>query len=291
MNAELLQFLFSGITVGAIYALVGVGFSVIFNASNVINFAQGEFVMIGGMASVFMMAAGLPMWLAFVLAVIGATVIGFLVEKLAIEPAGNATVVNLIIITIGVSIFLRGAAQVIFDRNFHSMPSFSSSEPIRIGGASLSTQSLWVVGGLIVIILLLRYFFNHTMLGKAMLATSYNEHGARLVGINTGRILQLSFAIAAGLGAIAGILIAPIALTYAGVGVMLGLKGFCAAIVGGLGNPMGAIAGGLVVGVAEALTAGYISSSYKDAVAFIIILLVLFFMPSGLFGRKELDKV
>lgn len=231
------------------------------------------------------------MWLAVILAIIAAAFIGFLVEKLAIEPAGNATVVNLIIITIGVSIFLRGLAQVVFDRNFHSMPSFSGNEPIHIGGASLSTQSLWVVGGLVVIIILLRYFFNHTMLGKAMLATSYNEQGAKLVGINTGRILQLSFIIAAALGAVAGVLIAPIALTYAGVGVMLGLKGFCAAIVGGLGNPMGAIAGGLVVGIAEALTAGYISSSYKDAVAFIIILLVLFFMPNGLFGRKEVNKV
>ncbi len=291
MSAQFLQFLFSGITVGAIYALVGVGFSVIYNSSNVINFAQGEFVMIGGMATVFLSAAGVPLPLAIILAVLAAVIIGYLVEKLAIEPAKGSSVVNLIIITIGVSIFLRGLAQVVFDRNFHSLKAFSGTEPIQIAGASITTQSLWVIGGLVIATLVLGWFFNRTLTGKAMLATSYNKDAAKLVGINTGRILQLSFMIAAFLGAVSGILIAPIALTYANVGVMLGLKGFCAAMVGGLGNPMAAIAGGLLVGVAEALTAGYLSSAYKDAVAFIIILLVLFFMPSGLFGRKEVDKV
>ncbi len=289
--AEFTQFLFSGVTVGAIYALVGLGFSIIFNASRIINFAQGEFVMLGGMATVSLMATGLPMLPAILLAVLATTAVGIALAKFAIEPSRDASVVTLIIITIGASIFLRGAAQVVWDRNFHSLPAFSGSEPIAVAGATILPQSLWVLGSTVAIVIGLRLFFGRSMLGKAMLATSYNPTAAALVGISTRRILTISFALAAGLGAVAGILIAPITLTYANVGIMLGLKGFSAAIVGGLGNPMGAIAGGLLVGIAEAMTAGYISSAYKDAVAFVIILAVLFFRPSGLFGRRETDKV
>lgn len=289
--AEFIQFLFSGVTVGAIYALVGLGFSIIFNASRVINFAQGEFVMLGGMATVSLMATGLPMVPAILLAVLVTTAVGIALEKFAIETSRGASVVTLIIITIGASIFLRGAAQVVWDRNFHSLPAFSGSEPIAVAGATILPQSLWVLGSTVAIVIGLRFFFGRTVLGKAMLATSYNPLAAALVGISTRRILALSFALAAGLGAVAGILIAPITLTYANVGIMLGLKGFSAAIVGGLGNPMGAIAGGLVVGIAEAMTAGYLSSAYKDAVAFVIILAVLFFRPSGLFGRRETEKL
>ena len=291
MSSQFLQFLISGITVGAIYALVGLGFSIVYNASQVINFAQGEFVMIGGMATVFLMAAGAPMPLAIALAVLLAVVVGFALGKFAIEPARGAPVVSIIIITIGASIFLRGAAMVVWDRNFHNMPAFSGNDPIAIGGAALLPQSIWVVGGMVIIVTALQLFFSHARIGKAMLATAFNPLAAQLVGISTRWMLLLSFALAAGIGAIAGILIAPITLTYAGVGIMLGLKGFSAAIVGGLGNPMGAVAGGLVVGIAEAMTAGYISSAYKDAVAFLIILAVLLIRPSGLFGRCQSDRV
>jgi branched-chain amino acid transport system permease protein len=291
VSAEFLQFLFSGLTVGAIYALVGLGFSIIYNASQVINFAQGEFVMIGGMATVFFLGLGVPMPVAVVLAVLVAVVVGVLFEKLAVEPARDAPIVTLIIITIGASIFLRGAAQVIWGRNFHSVPAFTGSEPIIIGGAAVLPQSLWIIGSMVVIVAALQWFFTHTMIGKAIIATSHNPFAARLVGINTRFVLMLGFALAALLGATAGILVAPISLTYAGVGVMLGLKGFSAAVLGGLGRPMGAIAGGLMVGISEAMTAGYLSSAYKDAVAFVIILLVLFFMPSGLFGARGTERV
>ncbi len=291
MSSQFLQFLISGITVGATYALVGLGFSIVYNSSQVINFAQGEFVMIGGMATVFLMAAGAPMPLAIALAVLLAVVIGFALGKFAIEPARGAPVVSIIIITIGASIFLRGAAMLVWDRNLHHMPAFSGSDPIDIGGAALLPQSVWVVGGMVIIVAALQVFFSHARIGKAMLATAFNPLAAQLVGISTRGMLLLSFALAAGIGAIAGILIAPITLTYAGVGIMLGLKGFSAAIVGGLGNPMGAVAGGLVVGIAEAMTAGYISSAYKDAVAFLIILAVLLIRPSGLFGRRESERV
>jgi len=291
MFAELLQFLFSGITVGAIYALVGLGFAIIYNASNVINFAQGEFVMLGGMGTVFFIGLGLPMPLAIVLAVALTVCVGFGLEKIAVEPARNAPIVTLIIITIGASIFLRGAAQLVWDRNFHSLESFSGSDPIMIGGASILPQSLWILGSTVVIVIALHLFFGRTMAGKAMIATSHNPLAARLMGINTSMVLLMSFGLSALLGASAGILIAPISLTYTGVGIMLGLKGFCAAVLGGLGKPMGAIAGGLIVGISEAMTAGYISSAYKDAVAFVIILGVLFLMPRGLFGVRGTERV
>jgi len=291
VSADFLQFLFSGITVGAIYGLVGLGFAIIYNASHVINFAQGEFVMIGGMTTVSLIGLGLPLLVAVAGAILATVGIGLLFEKLAIEPARDASIVALIIITIGASILFRGAAQVIWGRNFHSLPSFSGDDPILIGGAAILPQSLWVIGGAGAIVAGLQWFFNHTLAGKAMIATSHNPLAARLVGINTRFVLMLGFGLSAMLGAAAGILIAPISLTYAGVGVMLGLKGFCAAVLGGLGKPMGAVAGGLIVGISEVMTAGYVSSAYKDAVAFIIILAVLFFLPSGLFGDRGTERV
>jgi branched-chain amino acid transport system permease protein len=291
MLAEFLQFLFSGVTVGATYALVGLGFSIIYNSSHVINFAQGEFVMIAGMSTVSLLALGLPMPIAILIAVMITTAVGLLLEKLAVEPARDATIVTLIIITIGASIFLRGAAELIWGRDFHSVPPFTTNDPILVGGAALLPQTVWIVLATLVIIAGLWWFFNRTLTGKAMLATAYNPMVSRLMGINTKFILSLSFGLAAMLGGAAGILIAPISLTYPSVGVMLGLKGFCAAILGGLGNPMGAIAGGLIVGISEAMTAGYISSAYKDAVAFIIILAVLVVIPSGLFGARGTERV
>ncbi len=291
MFAEFLQFVFSGITAGAIYALVGLGFSLIFNSSQVINFAQGEFVMLGGMNTWFFLSVGLPLPFAILLAIGLTTLAGFALEKFAVEQARGASVVTLIIITIGASIFLRGLAQVLFDKGFHPLPSFSGDQPIEVAGATLMPQSLWVLGVTVAIVVLLQLFFRRTRLGKAMLAISYNRLAAQLVGINVNSLLLLSFGLAALLGAVAGILIAPITATNFEVGIMLGLKGFCAAIVGGLGNPMGAIAGGLIVGLVEAMGAGYISSEYKDAMAFVMILVVLFFKPNGLFGQRSSERV
>ncbi|MDA9981854.1 branched-chain amino acid ABC transporter permease [Gammaproteobacteria bacterium] len=291
MSSEFLQFLFSGITIGAIYALVGLGFSIIYNASHVINFAQGEFVMIGGMGTVFIASAGVPLPVAMAGAVLLAILIGIGLQKLAIERAREASVVTIIIITIGASIFLRGLAGIIWDRNFHSLPAFSGEQPIHIAGAVIVPQALWILGVTVAVAAALFVFFNRTMIGKAMLGTAHNPLAAKLVGINTSNILILSFALAAALGAIGGILIAPMAPTHYQVGVMLGLKGFSAAIVGGLGSGPGAIVGGLLVGVTEAMAAGYISSNYKDVVAFVLILLVLFFMPAGLFGKRSSERV
>jgi len=289
--AEFLQFLLSGMTIGATYALVGLGFSIIYNASHVINFAQGEFVMLGGMGAVYFLGLGLPLPLAIVAAIGLAAIAGIFLERLAVGRARDASVVTLIIITIGAAIFLRGLAQLVWGKGFYSLPPFSGDAPIRIGGATILPQNLWVVGSVIVIVLLLWAFFSRTRLGKGMLATSHNRLAATLVGVDTRVVMVLSFMLSGVLGAVAGVLITPIAFTNAEVGIMLGLKGFSAAILGGLGSGIGAVAGGLLVGIAETMTAGYVSSDYKDAVAFLLILLALFFRPSGLFGQRVTERV
>ena len=291
MLSEFLQFLFSGVTVGAMYALAALGYGLIYNASGVINFAQGEFIMLGGMAAVFLTEAGVPLPVAIVLAVAIAALVGLVVEKLAIEPAGNAEVVTLIIITIGASLTLRGLVQIFLGKGNHALPPFSGETPIAVLGATLLPQSLWVMGVTLVVVATLAWFFGRTILGKAVLATAYNKLAAQLVGVNTRFILLLSFGMAAALGALGGILVAPITYTSYDAGIMMGLKGFVAATLGGLGSGVGAVVGGLLLGAVEAMTAGYISSAYKDAMPFVLILLILFFRPQGLFGKKTTDRV
>lgn len=288
---ELLQFLLSGITVGAVYALVALGFTIIYNASDVVNFAQGEFVMLGGMITFFAHAAGLPLPLAALIAIVATAAIGVALNKLAIEPARGAPVVSLIIITIGASIFIRGATQLVFDKQIHRFPAFSGDQPILVGGATILPQSLWVIAGALAVFVCLWLFFTRTLIGRAVLATANNRVAAQLVGINTNYVMTLSFAMSAAIGALAGVLVTPITLTSYDVGLALALKGFAAAMLGGMGNPKGALVGGLLLGVLEAMTAGYISSQYKDAAAFVVILAVLFAMPQGLFGRKSTDRV
>ena len=291
MLAQFLQFLFSGMTVGATYALAALGFTLIYNASNVINFAQGEFIMLGGMLVVYFLQAGLPLPAALFLAIALPALVGMAVEKLAIEPVKGAETVTLIIITIGASLVIRGLVQVWMGKGTHGVPAFSGDAPIEVLGATLLPQSLWVLGVTALVVLALWYFFNRTLLGKAMLATSFNRSAAELVGINTNWVLLLSFAMSAALGALGGILVAPITMTSYDVGIMLGLKGFVAAVVGGLGNGLGAVVGGLLVGIVEAMGAGYLSSSYKDAIPFVLILAILFFMPRGLFGARVTERV
>jgi branched-chain amino acid transport system permease protein len=288
---ELLQFTFSGLTVGAVYALVALGFTLIYNSCDVINFAQGEFVMLGGMTTVFLGLAGVPLPLAACLAVVLTVAVGLALHRFAIEPARGSGAVVLIIITIGASIFLRGAAQVIFDKRFHTLPPFVGGDAIRIAGAAILPQSLVVLAGAVIILVLLWAFIERTLIGKAMVATAANEIAARLVGIDTRAAVGLSFAIAAAIGAVAGILITPVALTSYDVGTLLALKGFAAAMLGGIGSAVGAVIGGLVLGLLEAFAAGYVSSQYKDAVAFLVILIVLLAMPRGLFGRAPVERV
>ncbi len=248
--------------------------------------------MLGAMSAIALTAGeGVPLVPAILVAVLVTMVVGLMLQRFAIAPARGITVVGTIIITIGASIFLRGLALLLWGKDIHALPHFSGESPIRLGNVTLLPQNLWVMGGTAVLVLAVHLFFNRTLLGKAILACSCNKAAAQLVGIDVGRMLLVAYGLSALLGAMAGVLVTPITFTSYDAGIMLGLKGFSAAVLGGMGNPMGAVAGGLVLGLVESLAAGLISSGYKDAIAFVILLLVLFLRPSGLFGRASAERV
>jgi len=286
-----MQFVFSGLTTGAIYALAALGFSLIYNASGVINFAQGDFLMLGAMVTAALLGAHLPYGLAIAGGVLATVCAGLLLYRLAIKPAGDASVVSLIIITIGASIFIQGVVQIVLGKNQQTLPAFSGDASLRVLGAYVLPQALWVLGTAAVLVALCFAFFRLTLLGKAMLAVAANSLAARAVGIPASRVLQLSFGLSALLGAVAGVVAAPITTTVYDIGLMLGMKGFVAATLGGLGSAGGAVLGGLIVGLLEALMAGYVSSAYKDAVPFVMIVFILLVMPHGLFGARSSDRV
>jgi branched-chain amino acid transport system permease protein len=289
---QIAQYLLSGLANGAIYALIGFGFAVIYNATGIINFAQGEFVMLGGMLTLFFISLlNLPLVAAVVLAIIVSTVVGFVFERLAISPLKDATPLNLVIITIGASILIRGIAMIAWGKDTYNVPSFTGNDPIELAGATILPQHVWIFVITLLIIFASRLFFNYSIVGKAMRACSYNSQAASLVGIDVRKMVLLSFGISAAVGSMAGIIIAPLTMTSYDVGVMLGLKGFCAAIIGGMGSGGGTIVGGLILGILESLGAGLISASYKDAIVFIVLLLILFVRPEGVFKKKETERV
>ncbi len=286
------QWIVSGITVGSIYALIAMGFSVIYSSTRVINFAQGEFSMLGGMLMYSLSTrGGLPPWLGFIFSVLIVTAIGAALERLTIHPMRDQSVITIIIITIGIAIALRAVAKWIWGTDPVKIASFSGDSPIRFLGAAVVPQSFWVFGFAIVVVILVFLFFNRTLLGKGMRAAATNSDAASLVGVSSSTSSLIAWTIAAAVGAAAGIVIAPINFAGYNFGIMLGLKGFTAAVLGGLGSAPGAVVGGLVLGVLETITAGVFPSGYKDAVAFLILILVLLIRPQGLLGRAEDVKV
>lgn len=288
---DLMQFVFAGLTTGSIYALAALGFTLIYNASGVINFAQGDFLMLGGMIAAALLGMGISLPLAIVVALIITTLIGVLLYQFAIRLAGENNVVSLIIITIGASTFIEGVVQVVLGKNQFRLPSISGDVSLHILGAYVLPQSFWVIGVAAALVTGCALFFRFTLVGKALLAVAANRMAAQAVGINSSAILRLAFGLSALIGAIAGIVAAPITTTSYDLGLMLGMKGFVAATLGGLGSGMGAVLGGLLVGLLEALVAGYISSAYKDAVPFVLIIFVLMLLPNGLLGRESTERV
>ncbi len=285
--ADYLQFILSGLSTGSIYALIGLGFVVIFNVTGIINFAQGEFAMLGAMLANTFVENDLPLPLAFLLSVACVTLVGIVMERVAIHPARRASIVTLIIITIGVDIAIRGIALLAWGTTPHRLPVFTSGPPFDIFGAVLSRQRVWIMGSGVIILAGLYLFFNRTLIGKAFRACSINRLAARLMGISPNRMSLMAFALSAGLGATAGIIIAPLSLVSYDVGLSWGLRGFVAAVMGGFMDPVGAVTGGLLIGVLESLSAGLLTSSMKNAVAFIILFLILFFRPHGIFGGRS----
>ncbi|MBI5166347.1 MAG: branched-chain amino acid ABC transporter permease [candidate division NC10 bacterium] len=286
-STQVLQLVLAGVTTGSIYSLIALGFVTIYNVTGIINFAQGEFVTLGALSTISLLSLGLPMTLAILFSILAVAVVGALIQRLAIRPARHASVITLIIITIGADIALRGLALILWGSDPYILPAFSPGGPIAIFGAVINRQSLWVLGITAVTLAALFLFFEYTLVGKAVRACAINARAARLMGIDTDRMARLSFALAAALGAISGIVIAPITLPTYDMGLMLGLKGFVAAAMGGLVSTQGAVIGGLLLGVLESLGAGLISSGYKDAIAFLILIGILLARSEGILSPRE----
>jgi len=289
--SEFLQFILAGMTVGAIYSVVALGFTMVFNASGVVNFAQGEFVMLGGMLTVYGLALGMPYSVAALFAVVATSLISVALYDFAIRPARGAPVYALIIITVGASILIRGLTKIAFGTGPRDLPPLLGDEPVRVAGAVILPQSMLVIASTLAIYLCLWLLLQKTLLGHAVVASANNRMAAQMVGIDVDVMTRFSFSLSAAIGAFSGILISPITLVSYDMGTMLALKGFAAAILGGMGSPLGAILGGVLVGLSEAMSAGYLSSQYKDATAFVIIILVLFVFPNGLVGKSGHERV
>jgi branched-chain amino acid transport system permease protein len=287
-----LQYLLSGITKGSIYAVVAIGFNLIYSATGIINFAQGEFVMLGGMVAVTL-AHYVPLPVAVAGAVAIVALVGCLLELLLFRRLQRHSVLHLIIITIGLSIVIQEAALHIWDEKVRSLPYFTGNEvsSVRFLGAAISPQVLWVLGAVALVVLALQVFLRYTLQGRAMRACSSNPDAAMLSGINIPNMRTLSFGLSAALGALAGCVISPMTMTHYEMGGPLAIKGFAAAVLGGLGNPMAAVAGGLLVGVIESASVSRLPAVYNDVAAFAILLLVLFVRPHGLFGSPSADSV
>ena len=281
-----LQYLLSGVTKGSIYAVVGIGFNLIYSATGVLNFAQGEFVMLGGMLAVTLLAFA-PLPVAITGAVVVVALLGCLLEVVFFRKLRRHSVLHLIIITIGLSIVIQDVALHVWDERVRSLPYFTGSEISSLSflGASVSPQVLWVLGMVTGIVVLLQGFLKYSRPGRAMRACASNPEAAMLAGINIPTMRMLSFGLSAGLGALAGCVISPITMTQYDMGVPLAIKGFAAAILGGMGNPLGAVVGGLSVGVLESFSVSVLPAAYSDVTAFAVLLLVLFVRPHGLFGK------
>jgi branched-chain amino acid transport system permease protein len=289
---QLFQFFLSGLTTGSIYALIAIGFSLVHSATGIVNFAQGEFVMLGGMFMItYYSFLKLPMALAFFLTLFSVALVGLLLERGPMRQARSREILILVMITVGASISIRGLSMILWGKNPMTLPPFSGDAPLVLGVAAIMPQSLWILGITLTAVIALNYFFQRTMTGKAMRAVAASRRTAALSGIPIDRMILLSFTLSGALGGVAGIILTPVTTTSYDAGVMLGLKGFSAAILGGYGSMPGAVLGGFLLGILEALAAGLISSEYKDALAFLILLTVLFFKPTGILGRGRLRQV
>ncbi len=293
MSFELaLQYILSGLTNGSIYAITAIGFNIIYNTTGIINFAQGEFLMLGGMTSITF-SHYFPLPVAILFAVIVTSILGALLDIVIIRRMKKPTVLNMIIITIGLSILIREVALHVWDEKVRSLPYFTGDETssINVFGAFIPPQVLWVLGISALIVVLLGFFFKYTVAGRSMRACSANITAAKLCGIKTNNMITLSFVLSAAIGAIAGAAVSPITQTQYDMGTSLAIKGFAVAILGGLGNSTGAVIGGLLIGILESLSISILPLAYKDAIAISILLIILFVRPSGLLGKSEISAL
>ena len=284
------QSIASGIAVGCIYGLIGIGFCVIYNASGIVNFAQGAFVMLGGMVTyVALNRYGLPLPLAAVLAIGLVAGLGVLLERIVVRPLWNrqSTMFVMILATLAAQIVIERLTLIVVGDQPRTLPMFTDHPPVRFAGLAISYQFLWIVAFSALSIVLLALFFSSTRTGKAMRACSINREAAALMGISVSRMLALSFALSAALGALAGVLITPTQYTAFNVGVPYAISGFIAAIVGGFGRPLGAFVGGIMLGLAQAVAIVVFGAGLKNVAALSVLLLFLFVRPGGILGEAK----
>jgi branched-chain amino acid transport system permease protein len=293
LSSQLLQSLISGVTVGSIYALSGLGFTVVYNACSSLNFTQGEYLMLGGMIGITLYeAAGFPFWAALPLTITTVTLVAVLFERLTIYPSKEMSPISFIMITFGASIFLRRISLITWGSDPKSMNFFlGGAQKVTLFGAVFLLQGLWIILAIVIIVGLLVPFFRYTLLGRTIRATSINKEAAKMVGIDVKRMISYSFVIAGVFGGLGGFIMAPVTLMTFDRGDMLGMKGLCAAVVGGIGSIPGAIIGGILLGILETLGAFLISSGYKDAVAFCMLIVVFLIRPAGILGQTKISKV
>lgn len=287
--SDILQILVGGLAMGSIYALIALGFTITYNSLRVINFAQGDMFMLGAVFGLtFFTSLKVPFLVALILAGLAAAFVGMCIERIIFRPLRNSQPLNLIIATIGISITIRAVSQLIWGSQAMSFPPVFGSVPVKIGSVIIMPAYLWITGIAVAAIILLQIFFKKTLIGKAMRATAQHRDAASMMGINIFKTDSFAAAISAGLGGIGGVLVGPIFFVETEMGALAGLKGFAGAVLGGFGSVPGAIVGGVILGLAENLSATLISSAYRDAFAFLILIGVLVLKPNGILGKKVL---
>jgi branched-chain amino acid transport system permease protein len=289
---DFLQLFFSGLSTGAIYALAALGFTLLWQASGTINFAQGEFVMLPAFMMLACMAAGLPLWLGFVVSCFAAVfVLGWVFKRGIVDPLFKYGMMPIVVATIGLSIAMRNGLRAGYSAEAHPFPSLFPDQLFHIAGVTISASDVGTFVLALGLVLFTQAFITKTVTGRAMQAVAQNTESASVLGINVPRMIFYTFAINAVLAVSAALLVTPTYLAKFDMGESLGTKAFFAAIIGGFNNSRGALLGGVIVGVAENLAAAYISPSYKDAVALVLFMIVILFKPQGLLGKKEMRKV
>lgn len=287
----LFQQILNGLTNGSLYALMAVGVTMVYKSLGMLNFTHGDIMMIGTFLALTLIHLGVPVLVAILIGVVATAILGFLLERLVLRRVEFSSFTNLLIATVGVSYILRNGAMVIFGTNPQVFPSMFPLAPIKLGDLKIPPQSIGIIIVSLILITALHLFFTKVKVGKCMELASSNPQSAEMMGINVSHMRFLTFGISAGLACIAGCLIAPLSYARPDMSAAIGLKAFAAAILGGIGNLWGALLGGLILGIVEALGATYISSAYRDVFSFLVLFIVLFVKPQGLLNKKIENKL